>query len=159
LQSSDLLEILDSVVRLAVHTEESLPVEFRRTVDGVIPEVQCDSEQVKQVLLNLVMNAVQASGSGVVDLHAYVQGGEVCIAVSDTGAGIPSGDEERIFEPFFTTKESGSGLGLAIATQIAEQHGGTLSAENKPGQGLTMILRLPLTAERKPAYEFHSGSR
>jgi signal transduction histidine kinase len=105
----------------------------------------CDSEQVKQVLLNLIMNAIQATGQGAVDLHAFVKDGSVCIAVRDHGAGIPAEDEDRIFEPFFTTKETGSGLGLAIATRIAEQHGGTLSAENSPGQGLTMTLKLPLT--------------
>jgi signal transduction histidine kinase len=145
MQRADLVELLDSVIALARHSQEARAVEFRRSVDGPLPEVMCDSEQVKQVLLNLIMNAVQAAGQGTVDLHAFVKDGSVCIAVRDHGAGLPAGDEDRIFEPFFTTKETGSGLGLAIATRIAEQHGGTLAAENAPGQGLTMTLKLPLT--------------
>lgn len=145
LQPADLLEVLDSVITLARHSADARRVEFRRSVEGALPEVMCDAEQVKQVLLNLIMNAIEATREGVIDLHAYLRDGRVCIAVRDQGSGIPSGDEERIFEPFFTTKEMGSGLGLAIASQIAEQHGGTLTAENAPGQGLRMVLQLPLT--------------
>jgi signal transduction histidine kinase len=106
--------------------------------------VQCDSEQLKQVLLNLLMNAVHATGKGEVNLQAYTRDGAAFIVVRDEGAGIPKDQEDRIFEPFFTTKPNGSGLGLAIASKIVEQHGGLLTARNAPGKGLTMVLQLPV---------------
>ena len=99
------------------------------------------------MLLNLLMNAVHATGNGAVDLHAYARDGAAFIMVRDEGSGIPKEQEDRIFEPFFTTKPNGSGLGLAIASKIIEQHGGLLTARNAPGKGLTMVLQLPLNRE------------
>jgi signal transduction histidine kinase len=143
-QSTDLAAVIDSTISLARHSGEANGVEFRRTIDGELPEVQCDSEQLKQVLLNLLMNAVQATGKGAIDLRAYTREGSAFIMVRDEGSGIPKDQEDRIFEPFFTTKSNGSGLGLAIASKIIEQHGGLLTARNAPGKGLTMVLQLPV---------------
>jgi signal transduction histidine kinase len=143
-QQTDLVAVIDSTIALARHSGEAGDIEFRRTVDGELPEVLCDSEQLKQVLFNLVMNAVHATGKGVVDLHAWTQSGSAFISVRDEGSGIPKEQEDRIFEPFFTTKANGSGLGLAIASKIMEQHGGTLMAKNTPGEGLAMELQLPI---------------
>ena len=144
LQPIDLTEVIDSVITLARHSPEAAGIAFRRSIDHDVPEVECDSEQIKQVLLNLVMNAAQATNRGIIDLNVAVRDEAVHISVRDQGTGIPKEQEDRIFEPFFTTKETGSGLGLAIAAQIAEQHGGALKAQNNPGQGLTMTLELPL---------------
>lgn len=144
-QATDLAAVIDSTVALARHSAEASNIEFRRRIDGALPEVECDSEQVKQVLLNLLMNAVHATGKGAIDLHAYARDGAAFITVRDEGAGIPKEQENRIFEPFFTTKTNGSGLGLAIASKIIEQHGGALTAQNAPGRGLTMVLQLPVT--------------
>jgi two-component system, NtrC family, sensor histidine kinase HydH len=146
-QPTDLVAVIDSTIALARHSGEASGVEFRRTIDGALPEVQCDSEQLKQVLLNLLMNAVHATGRGAVDLNAFARDGAAFIVVRDEGAGIPKDQEDRIFEPFFTTKPNGSGLGLAIASKIIEQHGGLLTARNAPGKGLTMVLQLPVTRE------------
>jgi signal transduction histidine kinase len=143
-QSTDLAAVIDSTIALARHSGEAAGVEFRRIVDGILPEVQCDSEQLKQVLLNLLMNAVHATGNGAIDLEAYARDNTAFILVRDEGSGIPKDQEDRIFEPFFTTKPNGSGLGLAIASKIIEQHGGLLSARNTPGKGLTMVLQLPV---------------
>jgi two-component system, NtrC family, sensor histidine kinase HydH len=147
-QPSDLAAVIDSTVALARHSGEASRIEFRCAIDASLPEVQCDSEQVKQVLLNLLMNAVHATGNGFVDVQAYERGGAAFVVVRDEGAGIPKDQEDRIFEPFFTTKNNGSGLGLAIANKIVEQHGGALTAENSPGKGLTMVLELPVS--RRP---------
>jgi len=146
-QSTDLAAVIDSTVALARHSGEASNIEFRRTIDGVLPETLCDSEQLKQVLLNLLMNAVHATGKGAVDLHAYARDGAVFITVRDEGSGIPKDQENRIFEPFFTTKSNGTGLGLAIASKIVEQHGGLLTAQNAPGKGFAMVLQLPVTQE------------
>jgi signal transduction histidine kinase len=143
MQPADIVAVIDSVIVLARHSGRSKGIEFRRDTPEFLPEVICDAEQIKQVLLNLVMNAVDATARGVVTLRAALHNAELVLSVEDEGAGIPTGAEERIFEPFFTTKETGSGLGLAIAAQIAEQHGGAVSAQNLEGKGLRMMLRLP----------------
>lgn len=143
-QSTDLVAVIDSVVALAGRSAEAREIEFRRRVDGVLPEVQCDSEQLKRVLINLVMNAVQATGRGVVDVHAFVRSGTAFIAVQDEGSGVPAEQQDRIFDPFFTTKENGTGLGLAIASKIVEQHGGVLTAANGSRKGLTLTVQLPI---------------
>jgi signal transduction histidine kinase len=143
-QPADLGAVMDSVIAIAKRSAGAGDVEIRREIDGVLPEVQCDPEQIKQVLLNLVLNAIDASHRGPVDLHASARNGAACIKVRDHGAGIPIEQQDRIFDPFFTTKENGTGLGLAIAAKIIEQHGGTLSAENAPGDGVTMIITLPV---------------
>jgi len=146
-QPADLVAVIDSVIALAGRSPEARAIEFRRTVDDVLPEVQCDSEQLKQVLLNLVMNAVDATRQGIVHLHAYSRHGTASIEVRDEGCGIPVGQQDRIFDPFFTTKDNGTGLGLAIASTIVEQHGGTLTAANAPGKGLIMVVQLPVSRE------------
>ena len=149
LQPTDLGAVIDSVIVLARHSPEAAGIAFRRSVASDVPEVLCDSEQIKQVVLNLVMNAAQATRRGVVDIEVAVRESAIAISVRDQGIGIPKEQEERIFEPFFTTKEAGSGLGLAIAAQIAEQHGGRVTALNNPGKGVTMTLELPLAAAAK----------
>jgi signal transduction histidine kinase len=144
LQPTDLAAVIDSVIALARHSGRAAGITFNRSIDVGLPEVQCDSEQIKQVLVNLVMNAIDATGNGNIYLEGAYSDGMVWVSVADEGAGIPLAQEDRIFEPFFTTKETGSGLGLPIAAQIVESHGGTLRAQNQPGSGLKMILQFPI---------------
>jgi signal transduction histidine kinase len=143
-QPTDLSEVIDSVVALAAHSPGADAIEFRRTIDGDLPEIECDSEQMKQVLLNLAINAIQATGTGVVEFQALTRGKWAVITVRDQGSGIPPEHQEHIFDPFFTTKDSGTGLGLAIASKIVEQHGGTLAAKSAPERGLDIVVQLPL---------------
>ncbi len=105
--------------------------------------VQVDANQIRQALLNLVRNAVEASpADSVVRLSA--RGAETFeISVADQGPGISAEAKARIFEPFFTTKSSGTGLGLAMTQQIVEEHGGTLHVDSAPGNGTTFTIRLP----------------
>ncbi len=113
--------------------------------------------QLKQVLVNLVLNAVQATpaggevrirmatGPGTVPAAAYrqVAGRVARVWVEDDGPGLPDGASHRVFEPFYTTKPEGTGLGLAISRKIAEAHGGILAAENRPSGGARFVLTLP----------------
>jgi len=103
-----------------------------------------DANQLKQVLWNLFLNAVQEMEDGG-HLRIGLGHGEkgVTLTVSDTGAGIDRQRIGKIFEPFFTTKESGTGLGLAIVHRIIESHGGTIHVESEPGRGTSFILRFP----------------
>jgi signal transduction histidine kinase len=144
IQPTDLVAVIDSVIALASHSAGATAIEFRRALSDDLPEVECDPEQLKQVLLNLVNNAIEAASNGVVELHAEADENHAAITVRDHGAGVPHERRERMFEPFFTTKDNGTGLGLAIAAKIVEQHGGALTAANAPGGGLAMIVQLPL---------------
>ena len=109
--------------------------------------VRTDPFQLRQVLLNLVTNAIQAIGSrGRVEIAVTGSEGEATVAVCDDGPGIPEEHLERIFEPFFTTKEEGqgTGLGLAVSRGIVEKLGGRIEVANRPGQGCSFRLILPL---------------
>jgi signal transduction histidine kinase len=106
--------------------------------------VLADPPRIKQILLNLCRNAVEAMpGGGILGLRAAAQEGEVVLEVSDTGVGVPPSEAGRIFEPFYTTKPAGTGLGLAVCRRVAEAHGGRLTFESRPGQGATFRLHLP----------------
>jgi nitrogen fixation/metabolism regulation signal transduction histidine kinase len=121
-------------------------VEVRREIALDLPPVLADRDQILQVLLNLVRNALEAMAGtgGTLTLGARRDGDAVALTVSDTGPGVAAEDMPRLFEPYFTTKPGGTGLGLAIARRIAEEHGGTLVGESLPGRGATFTLRLPV---------------
>ncbi len=123
-------------------------------VDGDEYRAALDADKMIQALLNLTINAVQATergGSVQVGIRRSVgtqgKGGSVIVSIADTGNGIPPEVLASIFTPYFTTKPSGTGLGLAIAHGIIEQHGGEISVSSKPGQGSVFSIRLPLTGE------------
>ncbi len=118
--------------------------------------VQVDSEQMKQVLMNLIINALESiEDEGAVSVR-LLPGRErssprrrgqrewfTCVEVQDTGCGIPPEEQGAVFEPFYSTKRGGTGLGLAIATRIVERHGGSLEVESSPGAGTTMRVWIP----------------
>jgi signal transduction histidine kinase len=100
--------------------------------------------KLRQVLLNLVRNAVEAAGpGGRVDVQLASSGGVATVSVADTGPGIEPRTQDRLFEPFFTTKPHGTGLGLAVSQAIARAHNGTIEASAAPGGGALFTLRLP----------------
>ena len=144
----DILAVLDSVIDLAAHALSEKPIVLRKEIDRGLGTLDCDPEQLKQVLLNLLINAVQAMDrAGEILLAARVVQGKVLIQVKDQGCGIPPEHRNRIFDPFFTTKESGTGLGLAVAHQIVEQHGGILTVEHNGDRGTTFSVLLPSRRE------------
>jgi signal transduction histidine kinase len=103
-----------------------------------------DPNQLKQVLLNLVLNAQQAMPQGGrLDLRCLAPDDGVRIEVSDTGPGIPEGIRDKLFQPFFSTKKEGTGLGLSICRRLVEQMHGSIDFTTEPGKGTTFIVRLP----------------
>ncbi len=121
-------------------------VQFSTTVSDPDLKCLCDPNQIKQVLLNLVQNALQAmegGKNGVISVKARPEGHSVALEVSDNGPGIAPEDQDRVFEPFFSTKPSGTGLGLSICKQLLEQQEGSLALRSKPGAGSTFIVFLP----------------
>jgi two-component system sensor histidine kinase HydH len=141
-------DLADSVLNLVRQVASQNNVTLRRFVDDAITPVRCDPEQMKQVLLNLVLNAIQAMpGGGEVSVSAEKTEKVLLLRVKDTGPGIPPERVDEIFDPFFTTKRNGTGLGLPIAYQIVEQHGGDLALETNSPQGCSFIIRLPLVGD------------
>ena len=148
LQRTDPNAMLASVAALATHAADAHGVIVIREPAGEFPEVECDPEQLKQVLLNLVINAIEASPVGSqIRLRTVLRRDRVSIEVEDRGTGIPEEIAVQIFDPFFTTKAKGTGLGLAISSMIVAQHNGSLSFHNNGGDGTTFCLELPAGQE------------
>jgi two-component system, NtrC family, sensor histidine kinase HydH len=144
-QLTEVGPILESVVGLAAHSVGRQPIQLRTNIAPGVPAITCDPEQIKQVLLNLTINSVQAMpDGGEIVLSTRVDGARVVIEVKDQGPGINPEDLDKIFDPFFTTKDTGTGLGLSVAHQILSQHGGILNAKNNSGRGATFSLFLPI---------------
>ena len=143
--------LIESVASIARHSAILHDVELVIDDANSKHTLECDAEQLKQVLLNLIINAVQATaGRGKVYIRSLDMRDSLRIEIRDEGSGIAADHQDKIFDPFFTTKESGTGLGLAIAANIVEQHGGILTGENNLGKGMTFRLELPFTRPLKP---------
>ncbi len=144
--TSDPQLLLHSVATLAAETARMSRVTIRVEDSGQAPAIDIDAEQIKQVLLNLVINAVQAMPQGgEILLRATADGDQLRLEVQDQGTGIASADLERIFNPFFTTREQGTGLGLSIADRIVSQHGGSIVPRSNDRGGMTFSVYLPLS--------------
>ncbi len=120
-------------------------IDVVRELDPDLPAIPMDARLVRQAVLNLAVNAVQAMArGGRLTLRTFRDGDRAVVELEDTGGGIPDEVRGRIFEPFFTTKASGTGLGLAVVRRIVEGHGGEIQVRSVPGAGTTFSLRFPL---------------
>jgi two-component system NtrC family sensor kinase len=145
----DVNALVERSVLLVSQREEAREVSLETALDAQIGEVATDEVLVRQILDNLLTNALDAvEGRGSVRVTTALEGERARIEVADTGAGIPAEMLVRIFDPFYTTKEAGkgSGLGLAISATLAEALGGALTVESKPGAGSRFRLWLPRRA-------------
>lgn len=142
----DVTQKLDEVINLVVHAAAKNRTTLRKDVPPDIHHLECDPEQLMQVILNLTLNAIQAMPEGgEIALSARQQGSEMVFQVRDQGVGIDAGDLDRVFDPFFTTKQNGTGLGLAVAHRIVSQLGGKIEVQtNNPDKGTTFSVILPL---------------
>ena len=135
--------VVEEALSLVGHQLELKGLALDRALQ-VVPEVQGDAGQLRQAVVNLVLNACDATPSGGrIRLTTRADDGGALIEVSDTGAGIAPEDQSRIFDPFFSTKEKGTGLGLSVVYGIVEHHGGRIEVESEPGRGTTFRIRLP----------------
>lgn len=133
-----LVERADRLLRRLVGPTATL-----RTTLGADAWVRADAAQLEQVLVNLVVNARDASPNGVIAIAVAVDEDAVTLSVADQGAGMDAATAARVFDPFFTTKARGTGLGLASAYGVVRQHGGTIAVETAPGAGSRFQVRLP----------------
>jgi two-component system NtrC family sensor kinase len=146
LEETDINALLDQIVDFASNHVDMRNVKVQKVFAPDLPTAAVDGDQIRQVAINLILNAGGAMPrGGTLTVETRAEGEKtLCMSFADTGVGIPEDRREKIFEPFFTTKGKGTGLGLAITRQIIEQHGGSIEVESEVGAGSTIRVRLPL---------------
>jgi two-component system NtrC family sensor kinase len=156
-------DVVDGIARILETEAKEKGVEITRDFGPNLPRVWIDREQMKQVFMNLILNAIQAMREGgsiflstrlTSRNDARHPGQFVQVEVRDTGVGIPLENLDHIFDPFFTSKDEGSGLGLSISHQIVQEHGGYVTVESKVGVGTTFCINLPIG---KPIRQLSNG--
>ncbi|RMF88631.1 MAG: HAMP domain-containing protein [Nitrospinota bacterium] len=147
--SSDFIDLnraLRDTISLLTYEAQANQIQILENLDPHLPLIRGDESQLRQVWLNIALNAIQAmeSGGGTLYLSTCCTEDGVQVTFRDTGPGIAPEDRGKIFEPFFTRKEKGTGLGLFIAHSIIHSHGGKIRVESAPQQGATFIITLPV---------------
>ncbi len=147
-------DVVDTTLQLLKHRLESYQTKVIVDRKEKLPETPVDADQLKEVLVNIMINACEAMGDkgeirvtekqGIHDPYGKV----ITIRIADTGPGIPLKIQEKIFEPFFSSKEEGSGLGLSIARRIIEDHGGKIYMESVGERGTVFVILLPIEEEK-----------
>ena len=157
IRSSDLNDVVGSTLGLIKHQLELHGIALRQDFSSDLPLMSFDPDRMRQVLMNVFVNAIQAMPrGGSLTVETALREGLVEIAVQDSGAGIPRDIRGKIFDPFFTTKEAGTGLGLSIVYRIMQEHGGRIEVESRTAEemetgssgsvGTTIRLYIPLKA-------------
>lgn len=147
-------QLLSRALRLVQPTADRAGVLVEVQVDPTLAALQADDDMLHQALVNVLMNAVQATPTGGrVWARAFQSGDDVRIEIADTGRGVPPELLDTVFKPFFTTRHTGTGLGLPITREIVQRHGGSVSLDSVVGVGTTVVLRLPLTPACEDAEE------
>lgn len=157
---ADVSQIVERAARLIEPAADRARVSVVVETDPTLPRVRGDPELLGQALVNLLMNAVQATSSGGrITISASVDAVTkmVSFRVADTGRGISEEERSEIFKPFYTTRHSGSGLGLSISREIVERHDGRIEVESEVGRGSVFIMTIPIAAEDLPARREATG--
>ena len=148
---SNLNTTVEHAVMLARQQVLSRPIRIELQQAPDLAEIEHDSDQIHQVVLNLLLNAVQAiEGPGMVTVTIGSREDCAVVTVSDTGCGMTEQQQAQIFRPFFTTRSNGTGLGLSLVHRIVEEHGGHIEVTSDLGEGSTFEVQLPLIATAVP---------
>lgn len=151
---TDINDVLKELIELIRYRAKSCKVSIGESLYPSLPPVTAVPGQLKQVFMNVMVNAVDSMPDGgelLVSTALKASGEEVAVRISDTGCGIPGGYLKKIFEPFFTDKKSGTGLGLSISYGIVKGHGGDMEVESEEGKGTTFVISLPVSAGAEQA--------
>jgi len=151
MRPTQLPEVIDQVLALADKYLQHSEIVLERDLPDDLPAVLGNAQELGQVLLNLVLNAVEAmpDGGRLRVAGRQAADGRVAFSISDTGHGVPAEQQKRIFEPFFSTREDGTGLGLSVAYGIVERHGGEITVESRVDEGATFTVWLPALSEEQ----------
>ena len=149
----DVNEIICEMVVLLRSEANRVAVSIRTDLAADLPKITADHVQLQQVLMNLMLNGIEAmkDTGGVLTVKSKPEDGRVLISVSDTGVGLPAEKPDKIFDAFYTTKPQGSGMGLAISRSIIESHGGRLWATSNDGRGASFHFALPIAVHSEEA--------
>lgn len=143
-RSADINSVILDVIKILNGIYPAEKYALKTQLSPELPEINCDPDKLKQVIINVVTNGIQAmEEGGSIHIQTHKCDDSLEISIRDEGMGISEEDILHIFEPFYTTKDRGSGLGLAISFKIVEAHGGELRAESVQGKGTTFFIRLP----------------
>ncbi|MHB8876458.1 MAG: ATP-binding protein [Myxococcaceae bacterium] len=143
-EPGSVLEAAQEAVRVTSPEASRAGVELVLDVATGLPRVQASPGSLRQVFLNLALNAIQAMPSGGrLRISGSKGNGRIRVAFADTGPGISAGDREQVFQPFFSRRANGTGLGLAISRRLVAGAGGSIGVESQPGQGATFVVELP----------------
>jgi signal transduction histidine kinase len=151
-QLSQINGIIEDVLRLRAYEQKVSNIEVIKQFDPKLPQTMIDHFQIRQVFLNLIINAeyfmIEAHNRGTLTITTKSSDSIVRISFADDGPGISKENLSRIFSPFFTTKEvgKGTGLGLSICHGIVAEHGGSISARSQLGKGTTFVVELPISS-------------
>ncbi|MCK4249083.1 MAG: GAF domain-containing protein, partial [Candidatus Omnitrophica bacterium] len=158
----NIIEVLEDVLELVNYQLTRVNVRIEKSYGPNIPDIQANASHLKQIFMNLILNACQAMAEGgqikvSVEYHQsgremdFVSGEHIQIAFQDTGKGIPPEllQGGKLFKPFFTTKEKGTGLGLSITKKLIEEHGGEIKVNSQIDAGTTFTIKLPLKQEQE----------
>ena len=139
-------DILEEVMTVTMPMMEQSSMHLVRTFKSSLPLIKGSHDALKQVFLNIVLNAIQAMDGtgGTLGMETSADNGIVSAVIRDTGVGIPDKDLKRIFDPFFTTKEEGTGMGLALTYNIINDHSGKINIDSTFGKGTTVKVELPV---------------
>jgi PAS domain S-box-containing protein len=150
LNAVDVNEVVAEIVAMMRNEANRKSITIRTEFAENLPTITADRVQIQQVLMNLMLNGIEAMQgmSGELAVKSYIDSGQLLISVSDTGIGLPTSNADQIFDPFFTTKPQGTGLGLAITRSIVEAHGGRIWASPNSGSGAVFYLTLPAKTTR-----------
>lgn len=152
LDSFSMEQIIDGSIKMIADSLELKNVTLEKKYAPDLPQVRVDADKVRQVILNILRNCLEAVDVGgqiwiSVSLNALASGPRLMVEISDNGKGVPQKDWENVFEPFYTTKASGIGLGLAIARKIIEQHQGAIRVKSRDGQGSCFEILFPYESD------------
>jgi signal transduction histidine kinase len=145
LQPSNISLLLDEFLDFIEPETQQSRIKVVKDFDDDLPEVALDSDQMKQALLNIILNANQSmSDGGQLTVKAYRTDDRMSIGIADTGDGIPPDRIDKLFDLFYSTKKEGTGLGLPIAGRIINMHGGEIRVKSQEGKGTTFFILLPI---------------
>ncbi len=152
LREVDINEVVGRALDLAAHSAQLAHVQVVKELDTSVPRIMADFDQLQQVCVNLIVNAIQAMpNGGTLTLRTGAVNDQLKIRVQDTGCGIPPENMQKLFTPFFTTRKEvkGVGLGLAVSYGIIQRHRGRIDVKSKEGEGTTFTVYLPMRYEEK----------
>jgi len=155
-RATDLNTTVEHAVMLARQQVLSKPIKIELAKDPALLKVEHDSDQIHQVVLNLLLNSVQAIEAGTVSVVIAAKKDDALISVTDTGRGISPEHLPFIFRPFYTTKGNGTGLGLSLARRIVEDHRGRIEVESEVGHGTEFLITLPIHQQKKSPEDFEA---